>query len=794
MAKLQTVSKRRFSKITNNDAQVVGSLEVGWYKDTATTDAFFKLPSLTTAQKLALTGEGGMLVYDSTLGKLQQYSGAGWGSLDGTAAGSMDAAYNGGSTVTVDAAAVTLTSSLTSAALVVTADSVTTGNGAEISVAGLTEGNGLLISATEATLTSGFYLTLFDGAANDFTVGKYGATVIAGNAATDVLTLTAGHLVVSSGNITTSAGNLVITGTATISSTLAVSGALTMDSTAVIDVTNANAFKIRKNGTGTTIFNVDTTGDAADTEFTLVSEPTTGTGLLFTPATTTGTGMYIDGTTVTTGDVLKVKVISGTMEATGAAISVVDDSTEIFAIRDDGSIYQKGTAEGTTGYQLATGDLVVTDGDLTVSGGEVAFTSNANAAGVVVVNNTLTTANSLFDVSSTSITTGALMRLNANTAAHDGEVLEVISAGDATSTPVGISVTIASPTTGAARGMEITMVGATTTAKGLAITMDALTTGDMLYLDNGGGTMTGDGKYINANDDNVSVFAVAADGATSITQLVATSTGLKIDGIWTSGQALHIDNASGVQADNTAMIFLDAGGAMASGSNMLRLAPTGTPNAGAIGIEFVGAGKALTAMYIDADPTASDVVTINGGGVLTDNNAVLTVMSDGAIATGGNTFRVETAGTPASGAIYAEFNFTGITDSNENVGVKIDAGGKKVVGLYVDADPVAGSAVYLTSGAALAADKATLEVVAVPTTNNADSAVARFEQTHTAGGANILQLVQLDIDKPFIGFETTVGAGNAVQAVAALNLTATHYVMVDIEGVGTRYFAVGTLA
>lgn len=423
----------------------------------------------------------------------------------------------------------------------------------------------------------------------------------------------------------------------------------------------------------------------------------------------------------------------------------------------------------------------------------------------------------------------------------------------------------------------ITAAGSTT-GHVLRVTADAETEGSILYVDNGGASLT-TGYYINCNDDGVADFSVGADGATKIVTAVATTDALHITGVQTSQDMVTFDNTAGVIADDKAVLLLDAGGAVASGGNILRIAPTGTPNAAAIGVEFVGASKVLTAVYVDADPTASDVMTVNGGGALTNDNGVLVVMSDGALATGGNTFRVETAGTPASGAIYSEFNFTGITDTNENVGVKIDAGGKKVqalhvdgdpiatdmaymhsdaviadnmavlkvhsagaiasgantfrvetdgtpasgaiyaefdftgitdtnenigvmidaggkkvVGLKVDADPVAGSAVYFTSGAALAADKATLEVVAVPTTNNADSAVVRIEQTHTAGGANILHMVQLDIDKPFFGFETTIGVGSAVEAVGAKVLTTTHFVMVDLEGVGARYFPIGTIA
>ena len=71
-------------------------------------------------------------------------------------------------------------------------------------------------------------------------------------------------------------------------------------------------------------------------------------------------------------------------------------------------------------------------------------------------------------------------------------------------------------TTGAAKGIDVVMVGATTTAKGISVTMDALTKGDMLYLDNGGGTMDADGTFINCNDDNASKFKVGLNGLTTI--------------------------------------------------------------------------------------------------------------------------------------------------------------------------------------------------------------------------------------------------------------------------------------
>ena len=74
-----------------------------------------------------------------------------------------------------------------------------TGTKAEFDTA-VTDGTLLSLEAVEATLTTGKYLICFDGAAADFSIAKYGATVIAGNASgTSALTLTAGDLLISDG-------------------------------------------------------------------------------------------------------------------------------------------------------------------------------------------------------------------------------------------------------------------------------------------------------------------------------------------------------------------------------------------------------------------------------------------------------------------------------------------------------------------------------------------------------------------------------------------------------------------
>lgn len=331
----------------------------------------------------------------------------------------------------------------------------------QIESTSLTTGAALNVQLTEGTLNGGFYYSAWDATAGArvFSVAEDGATTIAGAGGNTVVTVTAGDIVASDGSL------------------------------AITDADNAETVTIINN-TATTI-----------------------------GASATAGVVQIESTSLTTGAALNVQLTEGTLNG-GWYYSAWDATggTRVFSVGENGLTTIEGSASGTDALVITAGDLLITSGhadmtvgDLTLADGSVSITDADNANSLVVVNNTITTAD-LVSVASTSISTGALVKLNANTDAHDGEVLEIISSGDTTSTPVGVSVTIAEPTTGAARGVDITMVGATTGPIGLKITMDAITESSMVYLDNGGASLT-TGYYINCNDDGAVLFSVGAAGA-----------------------------------------------------------------------------------------------------------------------------------------------------------------------------------------------------------------------------------------------------------------------------------------
>lgn len=652
-----------------NNIRVDGNL------DLSSSTGNLTLSSLSSAPASPTVGD---FFYDSTLGKARVYQSTGWTNVDGSAAGSLDAAYNGGQTITVDAADVLFNLSDASNDYCVVIDCAV---------------DGTVTDAWKITTTGGASAVFSDaidvsdaGIVNAINVG---ANVIygTGGASIDFDAFD----VDSSGNVTVG-GTGTITGATTLSSTLALASTLTSEGAIIVDIDAAEAFLIRENGDAADVVTVDTTQDAGDTTFAISSKTTSGKALYLDLDTITGQGLDINAATITTGDALRIVVASGTMTAAGAAISVLDGVTEVFAVRDDGSIYSKATAEGTTAFQVATGDVLISDGDLTVSGGEVAFTSDSTTAGLVIVNNAITTANSLVDVSSTSITSGALMRLNANTVTHDGEILELISAGDTTSTGTGLSITMPDITTGVATGINVTMAKLTTSGFGILVRMDAITTGDMLYLDNGGGTMTaGSGYFINCNDDNVTKFGVSLNGNTTIAgtdgdtaaitlalgNLVLTDTNATtITSVNGTGSIVKVISGGDIGAEK-ACLEVDAAGTFDADGSLLRLSAEGiTATNSPYALNIDCAALDMGAIRIVSAPATNSCVLMTTTGVLAADKAIVELVSN-ANGCNGDSSVLRLDQTHIGGAAFCMtarqddldvgfINFEGTASANEN--------------------------------------------------------------------------------------------------------------------------------
>jgi hypothetical protein len=82
--------------------------------------------------------------------------------------------------------------------------------------------------------------------------------------------------------------------------------------------------------------------------------------------------------------------------------------------------------------------------------------------------------------------------------------------------------------------------------------------------------------------------------------------------------------------------------------------------------------------------------------------------------------------------------------------------------------------------------------VGIGTTN--PSAKTHIDQSSTTAAIPVLTLDQADISEEMISFESTIGTGNPIEAVAAKTLTTTHFIKVTLTGGLTRYIPAGTIA
>lgn len=78
--------------------------------------------------------------------------------------------------------------------------------------------------------------------------------------------------------------------------------------------------------------------------------------------------------------------------------------------------------------------------------------------------------------------------------------------------------------------------------------------------------------------------------------------------------------------------------------------------------------------------------------------------------------------------------------------------------------------------------------------SNNISATLTVDQASTTAAIPVLVLDQADLDQPMIEFITTIGVGNAVEAIGAKTLTTTHFIMIELPGGLIRYIPAGTIA
>lgn len=185
----------------------------------------------------------------------------------------------------------------TAGSIAVTANAQTSGNGYAYGNTGAAlTGAAYYASVTDGAGFTGYYFQAYDGAANDFTVGRYGATTIAGNASTDVLTVTAGDLQITAGDIDIDLGIITVDNTADEGNRIARNNA--NGAAPVLEVEQTHA-------TGGIALLVDTKNTTA-AEYAIDITSSGATQLHFTANGAAGDGMLYDATDAWTGQAFKI--------------------------------------------------------------------------------------------------------------------------------------------------------------------------------------------------------------------------------------------------------------------------------------------------------------------------------------------------------------------------------------------------------------------------------------------------------------------------------------------------------
>ena len=221
-------------------------------------------------------------------------------------------------TDTVDEQAATWSFAGTAATDIGWDSSATTGICLAITANAITSGTAIKVTSSVAGF-AGKYIQFYDGTADDFSVGLYGATIIAGNASTDVLTVTAGDVQITAGDIDVDLGIITVDNTADESNYIKrnYNGAGTA---AVLQLQNVHA-----SGTNNVLF-VNQDGTGAATAMLVDSE---GTGDLMTlqglsaaasilkATAEAATGTVFEGIAAASSTVAALSLVSSGTGATG---------------------------------------------------------------------------------------------------------------------------------------------------------------------------------------------------------------------------------------------------------------------------------------------------------------------------------------------------------------------------------------------------------------------------------------------------------------------------------------------
>ena len=389
---------------------------------------------------------------------------------------------------------IAITNDDTDAILTMTANSVTTGNAILLTANGITSGSMLALVTTDAGFTTGYYIRCNDGS-DVFTVADEGATTIGGAGGVDVLTLTAGDMVLSDGSITVTDA----------------------DDAASLSVTNntatsATVFKFAGSG----VF----TGSTTTSFFTITpSGLTTGTAVyLPVAALTTGKGFHLVGNALTTGNLIAVTSSATAITGNGRLfLSSHSGATGTSAILNE---FSSAANDETTIVKITASDVLAAGTALLVAVGSM-------------------TTGTAIEITATAITTGKGVSVTGLDALTTGIGLNITSAATAIATTgrmvfvnhTGVSGTSAVLSEFKSAAADETVVFRITATAALAagvlfdVTGAAVTTGTLIDCSDADALTTGGIMNLTSNSSSASTRTLVTiindhTSATAVTPLL----------------------------------------------------------------------------------------------------------------------------------------------------------------------------------------------------------------------------------------------------------------------------------
>lgn len=581
-------------------------------------------------------------VYMHSTNGLTAWNGSSWAAVDTSSSGTLDAVYNNsGNAVTVDGSDMVFNlAAVTTQFTIANTYGGTQAVGLEIDSAAanrtITDALKFSTSGASAVIT-----TAVNASAADITT----ALAIGGNAITGTNFAVSAAGAVTCQDVTGSdfaCGNLTVNTDLTVENDTTVKGVLGV----VGAVSFSDALTVRGKLTCTDI----DCSDIVCNNFTAASATYNGMtingDLDVTVVDTTGDGAYINGSAITTGNILRLEADAATLNG-GKIFNCTLDTVSKFSVAEDGATVIAGTALGTAALTVTAGDATITSGTLAVSHGEMSVArTGARNANLFTLTKHSGETNGIDGIeinSGTNAASGALMDLNV-TGAITVPTIDVRVSAAATSDILNfaISDTVSGDVIGISHG-------AISTGKTIAVAYTAAATGDAIELDMttavgavalnmiGAGTRTADLVEITdvpkratfdidttIGSDSGAVFDIDESGTSAgniidITFAAAhTGDALAVSmGSAVSAQAVAIDAAGHIGAANLGLMHIATSGSgnRAQYSNLLRVVEAGNGTA-------AGATNGLCAYFSDS---SAEVATSYAVHIAAKNNEALYV-------------------------------------------------------------------------------------------------------------------------------------------------------------------------